>query len=230
MAWIALLLAVALATAVYVAAGALAGRAVGLRAVEVSLGIGPTLFVLPLGGVVLRLAPLVLAGRVRFDEDTPALADKPAPLRAALDLAGVAASFLLACALLGNGAEAVARGTWTVLFELGAHRLEPAALWQSIAAFAGSASPQRLFGAVLAANAAINLMPLPPFAGGTALLALVGGLMRRPVPDVLARDVLARDVPARDVLARTATLAGLAVALWLTALVAIGGWRYFAAA
>lgn len=209
-AWI--LLAGFLATAIFVSATALTGRAFGLVPRTISCGAGPAPLSIRLFGCEFRLGLIVVAGSVQFSEDHgPAVQDPPLWKQVILCLSGVIA--LLLAAVLLTGPEALDLA-WRAAKTLVAFSLSPlaheAVLQDALAAFAAQPAIAR-FAAVFSAIAGINLLPLAPFPGGAILMAIAErgiGLSRG------------------SGIARAYLLASLAFMAWILFLLATQAWRF----
>ena len=210
MIWLGPILAAALATALYLTAIVLVGRALGLRAEAASLGVGPRLLDIGIGSTRYRLAPFVFAGSVRYGEGVIEML--PAMARAALEIAGVAASLACALALLGTAAGELVVATVKNLLSMAVLRTDPIELWRAVRQALETVPPPELLGRAFAVNAGANLLPFPLLASFATVLALVEaatGWKPGPAPQLRLNQ------------------AGLAAWLWCLALLAVGGVRFF---
>jgi len=208
--WAGLVLAAALATALYLAAIDLLGRALGLRTEAVTLGAGPRLLDIGIGAARYRVALFPFMGSVTFaDGDIDRL---PALKRAAIEIAGVAASCLGALLLLGPAAGELVFATVKNLLSMMVLRTDPVDLWRATRHVLETAPPLDLLGRTLAVNAGSNLMPFPLLASVGTLLALI--------------EAATGWKPGLNLRQRLNQI-GLAAWLWCLLLLAIGGVRFF---
>jgi membrane-associated protease RseP (regulator of RpoE activity) len=190
MPFVKILLGVALAIAVHLAAMVLAGIRAGGTLKEVSLGIGPVLRRFHVRGATWMVRLIPVNGYVQFwrrppardEEDREPAApegvvlwdDLPGIRRAAAQLAGPSALLAVGAALLGSapwlaawdGAKDGVRGALSPL------AAGPALLGEALAA-ARDRSFVVVLGLVFVKVAGLNLLPLPSFNGGAALLDLI---------------------------------------------------------
>lgn len=193
---------------------AVAGVAAGGRLEEVALFVGPVLLERRLGSVWVRIRLLPLGGFVRFHEAKPGAPPEERregfsalhPVKRLLvALAGAAALFALAGALLGPAAagETLLAGFGQVL--RGAAR--PFSAGDTLAgrwlALVGRGEAPRALGILCGKLAALHLLPIPGLGGFDALQVLLRG--RRPP--------LASPVPELGALALVLLLLGWVAAI-----------------
>lgn len=174
-----LLIAAALTVLAHIATIAIAGRAVGVRLLQVSYGAGPTLFQAP----GFRLGALPISGSVRFSHSVQDQVPE-ADWRLALDrrsllvqwgvmLSGCALVLGLAVALHGRMALEAFLALPAQLLAGAVSPLGEAQVLLARAADALRSSPfPVVLALVMAKFAAFNLLPLPPLNGGAAVAAL----------------------------------------------------------
>lgn len=158
----------------YAVATAVAGRMAGLRIASVTVGAGPALASAGIAGTRLQFAPLPISSRVQF-EDLPGqnLAGLPLLVNLLVQVAGPAAMAVMAVLLLGNEALDVIARVWKGAF--GLFGPDAAASMHAAIEAIGNAGPLRTIGLITAANAAVQLLPLPPLPGGMVLMRAVFG-------------------------------------------------------
>jgi hypothetical protein len=177
-----LLAAVALATFIHLAGMVVAAQIMRVRIDIVSFGGGPTLAIWDAGNMTLRLAAFPVVGHVRFvDRDYDLrrgrmFDDLSRTQQLVITLAGCIACLLAAVMLLGPlaGLRETA-ATWAEFFGvLGKPFPFTDVQWAAIAETARSLDFVTLAALACAKYAGLNLLPLAPFNGGTALMILLG--------------------------------------------------------
>lgn len=175
----------------FVLGSALAGRLLGLTAEKLVIGVGPGLIETQIGGCDARLALLPLTASTTFrpsGSHGPGFDRLPRPLAVLLQFAGPLAMLAAAMLPLGSQALQVAAGVWMGVLAL-ASPAGPDVMRAAADALA-AAPPLRAIGLVMAGNAAVQLLPIPPLSAGMALLyAIFGfkGLETSPLAQLLLK-------------------------------------------
>jgi len=179
-AFVLLLVAIAVATAVHLAGTVAAARLLHAPAKTVSFGVGPTLATLELGGASLLIKLIPLAGSVTFAaaDEVPSgrgFEDLNRWHKIASALSGSIACVIIACLLLGPAS--ALRGTaasWGEFFRVVHAFPDVAAQWMPIVDAIRANSFVVVLGIALAKVGGLNLLPLMPLNGGIALMYLLG--------------------------------------------------------
>ncbi|CAN7493293.1 hypothetical protein LJR030_005060 [Rhizobium sp. LjRoot30] len=198
------------ATAIFVSATALAGRAFGLRPQTISCGAGPAPVTIRLGGCDFRLGIIVLAGSVRFAEDERSVESLAVWQQVLLHLSGVGALLLAAILLAGVDELHLAWRAATTLVTFSLSPLDHDALFRDALAVYAALPVSGKFAAIFAVFAGVNLLPIAVFPAGGIVIA---------VADRLA------GLPRDDGVVRIYLLASLAYMIWILLLLLAQAWR-----
>jgi membrane-associated protease RseP (regulator of RpoE activity) len=180
--FLALIAAVALATAIHLAGTVIAAMLMGVAIRTVSVGVGLSLASFTAGGVLFRLKILPFAGSVAFvtakDElrGGRAFDDLGRAQKIAIALSGCFLCVVVAAVALGpQSAVHESAASWRELF--GELTALPAlsAQWVRVIEAARSSDFVPLAGLACAKVGGLNLLPLAPLSGGAALRLLLGG-------------------------------------------------------
>jgi hypothetical protein len=153
------------------AVGALLGASVD----KIQFGLGPSVRLARLGGMDIRATPLMLGGSVMF---RPRADGSWAswPVQAIVALVGPFGVIAAAALVLGQRVVDAALSTWPDMIAI-VTSPRPADVFGALTALIAARGHMDAVATVMTKFAAFNLAPLPIFAGGAFLLALIEGLI-----------------------------------------------------